>query len=79
MEAEGYEACFPGIKEKFVQNPPLKSMLNTTKPKLLVEASVDRLWGTRIGIRDAKVLNKNCWAGHGWLSKMIHYIRDCDG
>ena len=76
---EGYEACFPGIKEKFVQNPPLKSMLNTTKPKLLVEASVDRLWGTGIGIRDAKVLNENCWSGHGWLSRMFHNIRDNEG
>ena len=75
---EGYEACFPGLKEIFLQNPPLKSMLNTTKPKLLVEASTDRLWGTGIGLRDVKVLNKNCWSGHGWLSNMLHDIRDQD-
>ena len=76
---EGYEACFPGLKENFLQNPPLKSMLNTTKPKLLVEASTDHLWGTGIGLRDVKVLNKNCWSGHGWLSNMLHDIRDQDG
>ena len=54
-------------------------MLNTTKPKLLGEASTDRLWGTGIGLRDVKVLNKNCWFGHGWLSNMLHDIRDQDG
>ena len=32
-----------GLKEKFNQNPLLKSMLVATKPKLLVEASTDRL------------------------------------
>ena len=73
---DGYETCFPGIREKFLQNLPLKHMLDTTKPKLLVEASTDRLWGTGVGLRDMNVLNKNCWLGHGWLSNMLHSIRD---
>ena len=31
----GYELCFDGIREKFLQNPPLLSMLKTTTPKIL--------------------------------------------
>ena len=44
----GYELCFDGIREKFLQNPPLFSMLKTTSPKILVEATTDQLWGTGI-------------------------------
>ena len=75
-KADGFEKCIIGLKEKFNQNPLLKSMLVATKPKLLVEASTDRLWGTGVGLRDTNVLNHTYWSGHGWLSKMLHQIRD---
>ena len=75
-KAEGLEKCIIGLKEKFDQNPLLKSMLAATKPKLLVEASNDKLWGTGVGLRDTNVLNCTHWSGHGWLSKMLHIIRD---
>ena len=42
-KADGFEKYIIGLKEKFNQNPLLKSMLVATKPKLLVEASTDRL------------------------------------
>ena len=48
----GYEICFDGIREKFLQNPPLLSMLKTTTPKILAEATEDRLWGTGIKLCD---------------------------
>ena len=44
----GYKLCFDGIREKFLQNPPLLSMLKTRSPKILVEATTDQLWGTGI-------------------------------
>ena len=44
----GYELCFDGIREMFLQNPLLLSMLKTTAPKILAEATTDRLWGTGI-------------------------------
>ena len=75
-KAKDFEKCKIGLKEKFDQNPLLKSMLAATKPKLLVEASTDRLWGTGVGLRDTNVLNRSHWSGHGWLSKMLHQIRD---
>ena len=39
----GYDLCFDGIREKFLQNPPL---LKTMSPKILAEAMTDHLWGT---------------------------------
>ena len=39
---DGYNICLDGIKEKFLQNPLLLQMLKATKPKLLVEASMDK-------------------------------------
>ena len=45
---EGYEVWFDGIGEKFIQNPLLLVMLKTTAPKILAEATNDRLWGTGI-------------------------------
>ena len=42
-ENDGYEVCYDGLHEKFVQNPPLLSMLKTTKPKILVKATSDHL------------------------------------
>ena len=75
---DGFEVCLDGLKEKFNQNPLLKSMLATTKPKLLVEASTDKVWGTGVRLRDTNVLKQNHLSDHGWLSKMLHQIRDGD-
>ena len=73
---DGYHKCEPGIMAKFDQNPLLKSMLLSTKPKLLVEASTDTLWGTGVGLKHSNVLSRKHWTGQGWLSKMLHTIRD---
>ena len=71
----GYDKCFDGICEKFLQNPPLLSMLKTTSPKILAEATHDRIWGTGIRLHDACALDTEKWAGPGWLSRMLHTIR----
>ena len=49
---EGYDLCLEGIRAKFVQNPPLLNMLKSTEPKVIVESSLDRLWGTGIQLHD---------------------------
>ena len=51
-------------------------MLKTTEPKTLVEASKDKLWGTGIPLNDTHVLNSRKWHGKGWLSEMLHIVRD---
>ena len=38
---DGYELCFDGVREKFAQNEPLLSLLKTTSPKILAEATLD--------------------------------------
>ena len=50
-------------------------MLKTTTPKILAEATQDRLWGTGIKLRDTCALDTEKWSGPGWLSRMLHTIR----
>ena len=64
---KGYDLCLPGLKEKFLQNPILMNMLRTTSPKLLVESSFDKTWGTGIPLKDKDALNKKKLA-HQWLA-----------
>ena len=55
---------------------PLLAMLKTKSPKILAEATTDRLWGTGIQLRDSCVLDTEKWSGTGWLSRMLITIRD---
>ena len=73
---KGFELCKPGIKAKFNQNPNLLKMLKTTSPKLLVESSSDKVWGTGIPLKDTNALNREKWYNVGWLSTMLTDIRD---
>ena len=54
---KGYRLCLPGIKAKFIQNPPLLKTLKTTSPKLLVESTIDKTWGTRVPLKENDALN----------------------
>ena len=72
----GYEICLRGISEKFKQNPQLMNMLQATNGFILAEASNDRLWGTGVLLRDKDALTQSAWSSHGWLSNMLHDIRD---
>ena len=38
---EGYEVCYDGIREKFIQSLNLLSMLKSTTPKILAKAITD--------------------------------------
>ena len=51
-------------------------MLQATNGFILAEASNDRLWGTGVPLRDKDVLTQSAWSSHGWLSNMLHDIRD---
>ena len=74
--AEGFELCLKGMEAKFKQNRELWFMLKMTEPKTLVEASNDRLWGTGITLNDTHVLDSRRWHRKGWLSEMLHIVRD---
>ena len=53
-------------------------MLKTTHPKTLVEATLDRQWGTGVHLWDPNVLRKETWYGMGWMSSILSTIRDLD-
>ena len=73
---KGYSLCLPGIKAKFNQNPTLLKMLKTTSPKLLVESTIDKIWGTGVPLKENDALNREKWYNSGWLSSMLMDIRD---
>ena len=74
----GYKPCLEGIKEKFLQNPPLLQMLKATHPKTLVEATLDKQWGTDVHLHDPDVLKKEKWYGTGWMSSILSTIHDLE-
>ena len=51
-------------------------MLKTTYPKILVEATSDRLWGTGVPMHDSNILKLEKWFGLGWLSEMLEKIKE---
>ena len=73
---DGYEICERGVRAKFEQNELLMNMLKTTRPKVLAESSLDRLWGTGLSLNDKDALNATKWNGEGWLSRMLTGIWD---
>ena len=38
---EGYEICYDGVREKFLQNAILLTLLKSTSPKILAEVTTD--------------------------------------
>ena len=68
---EGYDICYEGIKQKFLQNDVLLAQLKSTTPKILAEATPNKLWGTGISLHDKNALKMNNWTSLGWLSKML--------
>ena len=61
-----------------MQNDTLHQILKQTYLKILAEASVDKLWGTGIPLRDKDALTKAKWQTPGWLSQMLPKICDDD-
>ena len=47
-------------------------MLKSTEPKVIVESSLDKLWGTEVQLRDQNALNPEKWHGTGWMSEVLH-------
>ena len=51
-------------------------MLKETRELILAKASKDKIWGTGIPLRDANALCTDKWENRGWLSKILHGIRE---
>ena len=75
---DDYDICLDGITEKFLQDPLLLKMLKGTAQKTLVEASLNKQWGTGVQLGDPSVLKPKSWYGRGWMSEMLNTIHEKD-
>ena len=68
---------YVGCREKFAQNPGLRSLLLATAPTELVEASpYDLIWGVGLGERDPRITDKSQWRGMNLLGTTLMKVRD---
>ena len=68
---------YVGCREKFSQNPRLRTVLLATASTELVEASpYDRIWGVGLGERDPLILDKSNWRGTNLLGITLMKVRD---
>ncbi|CAD6559414.1 NADAR family protein [Paraburkholderia sabiae] len=68
---------YVGCREKFAQNPGLRSLLLATASTELVEASpYDRIWGVGLGERDPLILDKANWRGANLLGITLMKVRE---
>ncbi|WP_268960827.1 NADAR family protein [Paraburkholderia kirstenboschensis] len=76
-EAKRESIVFVGCREKFAQNPGLRSILLATAPTELVEASpYDLIWGIGLGERDPRLTDRSQWRGQNLLGITLMRVRD---
>lgn len=62
---------------QFSQNDNLKTILFSTYPKTLVEASpYDKIWGIGLPQNDPRAWNKSTWLGKNLLGGILTRVRD---
>ena len=68
--------CQPGIRAKFIQNPPaMDTLISKTGSKTIVECASDRLWGTGIPLSDPTCLDPQKWITQGIMGQILEDIR----
>jgi ribA/ribD-fused uncharacterized protein len=68
---------YVGCREKFAQNPGIRSILLSAAPTQLVEASpYDLIWGVGIGKFDSRIGDPRHWRGMNLLGKTLMRVRD---
>ena len=68
--------CHPGIRAKFLQNPPaMDTLISKTGSKTIVECASDRLWGTGIPLNDPACLDPQKWITQGIMGRILENIR----
>ena len=68
--------CQPGIRAKFLQNPPaMDTLIRKTGSKTIVECALDRLWGTGIPLNDPTCLDPQKWITQGIMGQILEGIR----
>ena len=68
--------CQPGIRAKFLQNPPaMDTLISKTGSKTIVECAADKLWGTGIPLNDPMCLDPQKWITQGIMGRILENIR----
>lgn len=76
-EARRESIVFVACREKFSQNPGLRSILLASAPTELVEASpYDVIWGVGLGEHDARLPDRSQWRGQNLLGITLMRVRD---
>ncbi|CAG9254905.1 Riboflavin biosynthesis intermediates N-glycosidase [Paraburkholderia unamae] len=76
-EAKRESVVYVGCREKFGQNPRLRSVLLASAPTVLVEASPwDRIWGVGLCERDPLIADPSRWRGRNLLGTTLMRVRD---
>jgi ribA/ribD-fused uncharacterized protein len=76
-ETKRESIVYVGCREKFAQNPGIRSLLLSTAPTELVEASpYDLIWGVGLGDRDPRITDKSQWRGLNLLGETLMKVRN---
>jgi hypothetical protein len=68
---------YPGIAEKFKQNPYMEEILMSTGDKLLVEAApYDTVWGVGLSADNPDIQDPSKWKGKNLLGKLLMTVRN---
>ena len=72
-----YDIVYKGNYAKFSQNEALRSFLEHTEDKVLVEASpFDEIWGIKMSMDNLDINNPEKWNGQNLLGFVLMDVRD---
>ena len=76
-EANAYQLCMPGIRQKFLENDiPRQLLLTKTKGKRITECTKDPVWGCGMSINNENCLDITKWTSQGLMGSILEEIRN---
>ena len=72
---EASEVCYPGLLEKFKQNPGFCAFLKNTGNKTILECCYDDVWGNGIPLTNPKCIDPDSYKQQGILGEMLEKVR----
>ena len=73
---EAKDAVQKACHAKFSQDDYAKKTLKDTLGDHLAEASMDKIWGIGLTLRDKDLGDKSKWTGRNTLGSILMHIRD---
>ena len=72
---EASEVCYPGLLEKFKQNPGLCAFLKDIGNKTILECCYDDIWRNGIPLTNPKCIDPDSYKQPGILGEMLEKVR----